>query len=246
MKKMIRAVAKNPPAKGLPPEVLEEASLGNREHGGSAAAGDAVTELAIANKKLAFHNEEKDKRAAELVVANKELVFQNEEKEKRAAELKQSKDQLQLLLDSTAEAIYGIDMHGDCTFCNSACLQMLGYGREDELLGKNMHWQIHHKHADGTRFPVEECRIFRAFQANEDSHVDDEVLWRADGTSFPAEYWSYPQRIDGTPVGAVVTFIDITERKRAEGVVIKNLVRAEELTRLNPSFLRQCWNPHKT
>ena len=43
--------------------------------------------LNIANKKLFFQNEEKEKRAAELGIANKELVFQNEEKEKRAAEL---------------------------------------------------------------------------------------------------------------------------------------------------------------
>ena len=171
------------------------AGQASKDHGGSADAGDVT---------------------AELLIANKELAFQNEEKKDRAEELKQSKAQLQLLLHSTAEAIYGLDMNGDCTFCNSACLRILGYEREDELLGKNMHWQIHHKHADGTRFPVEDCRIFRAFQANEGSHVDDEVLWRADGTSFPAEYWSYPQRIDGAAVGAVVTFIDITERKRAE------------------------------
>ncbi|MEQ8807898.1 MAG: ATP-binding protein [Imperialibacter sp.] len=44
-------------------------------------------ELRLANKELAFQNEEKEKRAAELVIANEELVFQNEEKEKRAAEL---------------------------------------------------------------------------------------------------------------------------------------------------------------
>ena len=174
------------------------ASQASKDHGGSADADDAV---------------------AELIIANEELAFQNEEKGNRAAELKQSKAQLQLLLDSTAEAIYGLDTHGNCTFCNSACLQMLGYEREDELLGKNMHCQIHHKHANGTRFPVEECRIFRAFQANEGSHVDDEVLWRADGTSFPAEYWSYPQRIDGAAVGAVVTFIDITERRLAEAAL---------------------------
>ena len=46
-----------------------------------------ATELRIANKELAFQNEEKEKRAAELIIANKELAFQNEEKEKRAAEL---------------------------------------------------------------------------------------------------------------------------------------------------------------
>ena len=156
---------------------------------------------------------------------------------KRTEELNQSKDQLQLLLDSTAEAIYGIDTRGECTFCNSACLRMLGYEREEELLGKNMHWQIHHKHADGTDFPVEECRIFRAFQVNEGSHVDNEVIWRTDGTSFPAEYWSYPQRVDGVAVGAVVTFVDITERKRAEGVVLQNLARTEELARLKSRFV---------
>lgn len=46
-----------------------------------------ASELAIANKELAFQNEEKEKRAAELLIANQELIFQNEEKEKRAHEL---------------------------------------------------------------------------------------------------------------------------------------------------------------
>ena len=100
-----------------------------------------------------------------------------------------------------------------------------------------MHWQIHQKHTDGTHFPVEERRIFREFEASEGSHVDDEVLWRADGTSFPAEYWFYPQRIDGVTVGAVVTFIDITQRKRTEAVVLQNVARAEELARLKSRFV---------
>ena len=44
-------------------------------------------ELIAANKELAFQNDEKGKRADELSIANKELAFQNDEKEKRAAEL---------------------------------------------------------------------------------------------------------------------------------------------------------------
>ena len=44
-------------------------------------------ELIIANKKLAFQNEEKEKRAEELIIANKELAFQKGEKGKRAGEL---------------------------------------------------------------------------------------------------------------------------------------------------------------
>lgn len=44
-------------------------------------------ELHLANKELAFQNQEKENRAAELIIANKELAFQNQEKENRAAEL---------------------------------------------------------------------------------------------------------------------------------------------------------------
>jgi PAS domain S-box-containing protein len=136
---------------------------------------------------------------------------------KRAEEaLLASDEKIRLLLNSTAEAIYGLDMNGNCTFCNNSGLRQLGYNHPDELLGRNMHWQIHAKHPDGTHFPVEECRIFQAFHKGESTHVDDEVLWRSDGTSFPAEYWSYPQRRDGVVVGAVVTFLDITRQKEIE------------------------------
>jgi PAS domain S-box-containing protein len=76
--------------------------------------------------------------------------------------LRESEEKLRLLLDSTAEAIYGIDLEHRCTFCNPACLRTLGYEHFDELLGKNMHNLIHHSRADGTLFPLEECRVHRA------------------------------------------------------------------------------------
>jgi PAS domain S-box-containing protein len=145
--------------------------------------------------------------------------------------LRESEDKLRLLLDSTAEAIYGIDLEGRCRFCNPACLRALGYERVDELLGKNMHALTHHARANGSPLPVEECRILRAFRVGEGVHVDDEVLWRANGTSFPAEYWSYPQWRGQQLVGAVVAFIDITERKQAEEAlagVSGRLIQAQE------------------
>lgn len=132
-------------------------------------------------------------------------------------ELKISHEQIELLLDSTAEAIYGVSLLGRCTFANQACARLLGYAHPDELLDKQMHELIHHTHKDGTPFPVEECRMSSIFQREGvGCHVTDEVLWRADGTSFDAEYWAYPQRSDGQVVGGVVTFMDITERKKVE------------------------------
>ena len=79
----------------------------------------------------------------------------------RTEELVANKNQLQLILDSTAEAIYGIDLNGNCTFCNRSCLKLLGYNSQEDLLGKNMHHQIHHSRRDGTPFPIDECRILR-------------------------------------------------------------------------------------
>ena len=131
----------------------------------------------------------------------------------------ESDARLRLLLNSTAEGIYGIDMRGNCTFCNASCLRLLRYKSVEELLGKNMHWQIHGKYADGSLFPVEDCRIFKAFRQGTGAYVDDEVLWRSDGTSFPAEYHSYPQYKGDVIIGAVVTFLDISERKAMEAAL---------------------------
>ena len=185
-----------------------------------------ITKRKQAELAIAKTNDHLEQRVIERTA---ELISENAERKLAQEELRKSKDQLRLILDSTAEAIYGVDMQGNCTFCNPACLRLLGYAHEDELLGKNMHSQIHYKHEDGSDFPVEECRVFHAFQESEGRHVDNEVLWRSDGTSFPAEYWSFPQYVGGTVVGAVATFIDITERKWAEQLAIQ---QHEQLQRM--------------
>ena len=142
-----------------------------------------------------------------------------DERKKIQEDLRKSEEHIRLLLNSTAEAIYGIDLDGKCTFSNSSCLKLLGYTTANELLGKNMHQQIHHKHADGTHYDVNDCGIFNAFEKGENAHSVNEVFWRADGSSFPVEYWSYPQYYHGEITGAVVTFLDITERKQAEAAL---------------------------
>ncbi|MGC2467086.1 MAG: PAS domain S-box protein [Candidatus Acidiferrum sp.] len=142
---------------------------------------------------------------------------------------------VRILLDSTAEAIYAIDMLGNCTFCNSACLRLLGYEDAVELIGKNMHTMMHHSRADGSLYSIEDCRIYLAFRRGEGSHVDDEVVWRADGTSFPVEYWSYPIREKNILIGAVVTFVDITERRTAQHA----LQQSEEMFRQLAENIRE-------
>jgi diguanylate cyclase (GGDEF)-like protein/PAS domain S-box-containing protein len=137
-----------------------------------------------------------------------------------ASEVEESKTLVTLLLEFAPEAIYGIDKKGAYTFCNHAFLKLTGYGSFTDLQGKNVHDVIHHTKPDGTPYPVEECRIYEAFRRGKGTHVDSEVLWRKDGTSFPAEYWSHPLLRDGQLIVSVVTFVDISDRKRVESKLV--------------------------
>ncbi len=149
------------------------------------------------------------------------LVKEIEEiKHKAHEELKESKDNLQLLLDSTVEGIYGMDINGLCTFCNASGLKMLGFANQDELLGKNIHDIIHYRYSDGNPMPIDECKTYIALKEGRGVYVDTEVFWRKDGTPFDVEYYSYPQFKDGKVVGAVITFIDNTEKKKHEENII--------------------------
>jgi len=145
--------------------------------------------------------------------------------------LHESQAKLQLILNSTAEAIYGVDLHGRCTFCNPASLRLLGYQNPEDLLGKDMHDLIHHSRIDGTPYPLADCPIRRAFIRGEGTHCCDEVLWRADGSFFMAEYWSSPLRDGDRVVGAVVNFIDITQRIDLERRLLA-AARTDKLTGL--------------
>ena len=142
--------------------------------------------------------------------------------------LRESEELVRALLNATGQGIYGVDLNGNCTFVNPSCLRMLGYEQAQDLLGKNMHRLIHHTRPTGESYPIEECRIYQAFREGQGTQVSDEIVWRADGTSFAAEYWSYPMFLHGELAGCVVAFVEITERKRIE----EELRQAEKLSAL--------------
>jgi PAS domain S-box-containing protein len=138
--------------------------------------------------------------------------------ERKQAEdaVRQSREHISLILNSTAEGIYGIDRDGLCTFCNASGLRMLGYASEDELLGRNIHETIHHAREDGTHYPQADCASRRVLTSGGSLHADREYLWRRDGTGFPVEFWAHPLIVEGRAAGSVCTFIDITERTTLE------------------------------
>lgn len=120
-----------------------------------------------------------------------------------------------LMLDSTRDGIYRIDRNGHCTFMNRAAGQMLGY-EVGEAIGKNMH-RLHHSQREGAPevLPLA-CPIYGDYGSTLPWVSDSEVFRRVNGSLFPVECSSYPILEEGTYQGAVITFRDITERRRAE------------------------------
>ena len=148
-----------------------------------------------------------------------------------------SEEQIRLILDSASEAICGCDSEGTCIFSNPSAARILGYGDPTELIGKNMHALEHHSRKDGTPYPIEECPIYIGFQKNENVHRDDEFYWRKNGTSFPVEFWSHIIIREGKTLGAVITFIDITERKKAEAALRKSEEQNRSLLQINNAII---------
>ncbi len=128
--------------------------------------------------------------------------------------LKENREHLRRILDSTAEAIFGIDMDNKCTFCNKRCLELLGYAARTDIVGKDIHELIHSRQKDKTPLLKSACNIIRTYTERAAAHSDTEVFWRSDGTSLDVEYYSHPQYKDGELNGAVVTFKDNTLKKK--------------------------------
>lgn len=127
-------------------------------------------------------------------------------------DVEKSEAQVTLLANSIAYAIYGVDLEGLCNFANNACIEMLGYNQQSDLLGKEMHELMHHSHKDGSKCLKDDCRIIRVLHDGKSAIVEHEVFGRKDGSMFPVSYWAYPVIVEGEVQGGVVTFMDITEQ----------------------------------
>lgn len=132
-----------------------------------------------------------------------------------------SQKEMELLLQSTGEGIYSLDLEGRCTLINKAALEMTRYAA-DEVLGHNIHELIHHHRSDGSLYPMSECRILCTAMSGEPCNCDTEVFWRKDGTSFPVRFSSHPILEAGLIKGTVVIFSDITEKKALEARLMRN------------------------
>jgi PAS domain S-box-containing protein len=194
--------------------------------------------IILAGYRLRFRQLNARERELARRVQERTQKLQAEVTERKRAEetVRQLSVQRELLLHSAGEGIYGLDLQGNTTFINPAAARMTGW-TPDELVGKLLHVILHHTKPDGTPYPREECPIYAAFKDGHACHVDSEVFWKRDGTSFPVEYTSTPIWEGGGLTGAVVMFKDITQRKQAEAELKRAKEAAESASRAKSEFV---------
>ena len=178
-------------------------------------------------------------RTSDKEIQNLADSFQHMVKTQKKAEVEnlESEARVRLLLESTEEALYGVNNKGICIFANPASAQILGYNSPKDLLGQNMHHLIHHGRHDGTPHLVEDCKLYKAHLQGTKVKCEDEVFWRKDKSSFPVEYSSYPILRDDQITGSVVSFRDITYRKKSLEA-LKNIA-AGVSTQTGEAFFQQ-------
>jgi PAS domain S-box-containing protein len=138
------------------------------------------------------------------------------ERKRAQAALEMVRRHNELILQSTAEGVFGLDLNGRATFVNPSAAKTLGY-RVEELIGQPVHALLRHSRPAGSGCQEDNCPILAAYQRGVAHQGEDEVFSRKDGTRFPAACVSSPIWSEHKELlGAVVTFRDITARKQAE------------------------------
>jgi PAS domain S-box-containing protein len=114
-------------------------------------------------------------------------------------------------------AIFLMNERQHCVYMNPAAEALTGYTL-NETRGRPLHDVVHHTRLDGSRYPLEECPIDRAFPERMQMQ-GEEVFVHKDGRFYPVAYTASPIHERGVIVGTIVEVRDISQQKRAEAAL---------------------------
>ena len=126
--------------------------------------------------------------------------------------LKKSEDRLRLFFDATEEGIFGINSEGRITFANATCLNRLGVGEPNTVIGRKAEDLMRYS-SKALDVIEDDTEIFLKPLHTGKSLIIDEGLMHIDGgSSFHAAVRVYPLKAGERIRGAVVFVNDISEQ----------------------------------
>jgi two-component system NtrC family sensor kinase len=146
-----------------------------------------------------------------------------------------------VIMDDMAEGLYTVDGDGKLTSMNRAASEMLGW-EEKDLLGMSVHDVVHAAPWQGEPQPESECPLRRSRTAGHSVQTVDETFVRRDGSTFGVACSVAPLETGGGLPGAVVTFRDMTEIRRAE-LEARHDQKLESLGRLSAGLAHEINTP---
>jgi PAS domain S-box-containing protein len=144
------------------------------------------------------------------------LVLAQSERLRSESRLRDAQEQTRLILESVQEGIIGVDRDGCVLHMNAAATRMLAY-TESDLLGQPADALFRGPdEAAGSVLPADGA-IRSTLSDGQWRRVTNDWFVRGTGESFPVEYICAPmQDGHGAPDGVVLSFQDVTTRKRDE------------------------------
>ncbi len=156
--------------------------------------------------------------------------------------LNQLRYQNEMMLQWVEGAVLLVDRQGRIFQANRAALSALGW-EEDELIGRSCHETIHHTLDDGSPYPREFCPVYAALEDGSSHHVDGDIFWRKDGTSFSVDYIACSTRDERNRInGAVLTFRNLTEMRLQEAKRIHGM-KLESIGELSAGIAHEINTP---
>src|SRR5215472_4908089 len=144
--------------------------------------------------------------AIETVAASLGQMLARSRERGRADELTR---QQEILLDSVADGICGVDRHGLVSFANPAAGRLLG-APAASLTGRPVH-ELLHGSAPAAQRCGPDCAMRRATERHVAAAGEDKI-YRNDGIPVPTEYFFTPILDHGRFSGSVLSFRDISQR----------------------------------
>lgn len=120
-------------------------------------------------------------------------------------------DFLENIYFSMKDGVYAFDLNGEITHVNPSACSTLGY-REDELKGMVAHFAFHaHSHDIG----LLDCPIYKSF-LNNVGYMGEAIFATKQGVLVDVSVSANVMYCEGNKIGYVVSFRDISEKKRME------------------------------
>ena len=158
------------------------------------------------------------------------------ERHQAEQDLRYQLDLMRTITDHTAEALFLMDEQGRVSFMNPAAEQMFGFSH-DELVGRVLHDMIHHHHADGRPYPIEDCPLGAVYSEGTTMRVHDDVFFRKDGSPIPVSCSNTPILQKERVTGAALVVRDTTEHQRREAALRESEARFRHMADSAPALI---------